>query len=188
MAAEEYVKQYAENLSTGGLFVAGTSNVVVGDVVNVEVDLPGFGNFKVEAEAVHTIDAHLALAAGRQPGTGFKILSGPRGFQKALSAYLERLGRRHDVTVFVASDGIGRVLKTAGYDVKPAPHAKEVLAAIEAGDKPSVGVVVPLSRLELYKTALAAGMMDDLVLGMGGADEINKVLAILDRRILNLPA
>jgi Tfp pilus assembly protein PilZ len=188
MAAEEYVRQYAENLSTGGLFVAGATNLRVGDVVVVEVDLPGFGQFKVEAEAVHTTDAQRAAETDRPAGTGFKIVNGPRGFQKALSAYLERLGKRQDVAVFVASDGIGRVLTTAGYDVRSAPSTQEILAALQESDKPTAGIVVPSSRVELYKNALAPAMMDDLVLGMGGVEEINKVLAILDRRILSLPS
>lgn len=188
MAAAEYVKQYAENLSTGGLFVAGASDVPVGEVVGVEVDLPGFGQFTVEAEAAHVLTQAQALAAGRQPGTGFKIVSGPRGFQKALGAYLERLGKRQDVAVLVASDGIGRVLRTAGYDVRPAPNTSEILGAVDASDKPIAGVVVPASMVAMYEQALAGAMMDDLVLGMGGADEINQVLAILDRRILTIPS
>jgi len=50
--AEQFVADYAENLSIGGLFIEGAHNLQLYERVEFEIDLPGLGHWRVVAKTV----------------------------------------------------------------------------------------------------------------------------------------
>jgi hypothetical protein len=92
--AAEFRREYADNLSRGGLFIRGGSGLARRREVDVAIELPGLGEFHVQAEVMHVIGADEAAELGRTAGAGLSIAHAPDGFQAALAQYLERLGRR----------------------------------------------------------------------------------------------
>src|SRR4051812_34914647 len=90
--AAEFVADYIENLSAGGLFIAGAQHLKLHDLVDVVLDLPGHGQWRVVGKAVFLLDPETARRAGRKPGVGLEIVTKPPGFDDALVGYLFRLG------------------------------------------------------------------------------------------------
>jgi len=181
--AREFVTEYAENLSKGGLFVKGAQDLAALQEVDVEVDLPGFGSYRVKAEVAHLIDAGSASSYGRSAGAGLAITESPEGFDEALSLYLMRLGRRADVMVMVASETFGLLLAAAGFQVRAVPAASELVAAIARAPVPVVGVVVPHRQVTDYERSAAMAGAGDIVIGMDSADDFDEVLVRLDEEL-----
>jgi Tfp pilus assembly protein PilZ len=179
--AADFVREYAENLSRGGLFIRGARGLRRHGEMVVEVELPGFGAYQLRAEVVHVITEAMAAEHGRTAGAGLAIREAPEGFEEALAAYLVRLGRRADSQVLAADDRLARLLAAAGYRVSAAPPPAGLAAAIERRERPIVGVVVPQDRVVVYRHA--AGRSADLVLAMDEPGQIDEVLVHLDRRL-----
>ena len=64
--AEQFVTDYVENLSAGGLFIAGAHQLPMFTETDVEVELPGQGSWTVRAKVVFLIDSMAADATGRR--------------------------------------------------------------------------------------------------------------------------
>src|SRR5262245_16415864 len=127
--AAEFVTDYIENLSTGGLFIAGANRLPLFTETDVEVELPGQGNWTVRAKSVFLIDDAAAETMGRQAGAGFQITTKPPGFDDALLGYLLRLGRRRDHAVMVGQIPGVELVRDAGYRVIPLESEDEVAFA-----------------------------------------------------------
>lgn len=182
--AADYVREYAENLSKGGLFIAGASALKPLQHINVEVALPGFGKFRLKCEVAHVLTEEMAERYGQKPGAGLAIVSGPPDYEDALMRYLHRLGRRADCMVLTGHDGIHKILGDAGYQVQSAPAPDQLAAAIARAESDVVGVVVAEQQGEAYKAAAtAAGAGDDMVLVMGNAAHADQILTALDERL-----
>jgi Tfp pilus assembly protein PilZ len=180
-AAADFVREYAENLSRGGLFIRRARGLARHRDVMVELELPGFGSYQVRAEVVHVITPEMAAEHGRAAGAGLAIREAPDGFEEALSNYLVRLGRRADSLLLAADEPLGRLLVAAGYQVAPVASPEtlgEALAAQRGGEARLVGVVVPSAEIEAYR--LAAGDAADLVIAMDEPRQIDEVLVALD--------
>lgn len=180
--ARDYVIEYAENLSQGGLFVAGAQHLSPLEEVKIRVDLPGFGSFDVTCRVAHTLSEERAAKLGRRAGAGFAIMSAPEGFEKALSQYLLILGRRRDATVVVADAEAGELLAAAGYRVER-PADPQSLAAMAASMPTPLAVVVPQAAAPAYRAALATTSMGDLVVAVGDEGPTDALLNALDQRI-----
>jgi hypothetical protein len=178
--AADFVREYAENLSRGGLFVQGARGLTRHRDLEVELELPGFGSFRVRAEVVHVIDAAAAAELGRTPGAGLAIVATPPGFDAALATYLDRLERRADARVLCDDREAARLLAAAGYRVAPLePAATSAAASRDAPDAPVIALVAP-SGLCRRLRARARGRA---VVAMDRPDELDRVLAELDARL-----
>lgn len=180
-AASEFIREYAENLSSGGLFIRGGSALRVGDEVGVTLELPGFGEYELGAKVAHAIDAEEACEHARSSGVGLRITSSPDGFDDALAAYLERLQQRADAMVFAEDDAFGLLIAAAGYQVKPAPDAGELAGAASDCAVPVIGVVVGSGRREEFSRATIAAGLGDIAISMDAPDDVDRVLVALDR-------
>lgn len=181
--AEDFVREYAENLSKGGLFIRGAHEVELLSDYSIHIALPGFEPFQIRAQAVHILDPATAELAGRKPGAGFSITEAPADFHDALSAYLQRLGRRRDAVVLV-DEPIGQALvEAAGYQVRPLPPAGELVAEVARSDVPVLGVIVSRGRAAGYREAAAAAGEDDLVFECDSYEDLEAVLVELDDRL-----
>jgi hypothetical protein len=149
----------------------------------IEIALPGFEPFRIQAQAVHILAPADAERAGRKPGAGFSITEAPAEFHDALSAYLQRLGRRRGALVLV-DDPLGQALvEAAGYQVRATPPAGELVAEVARSDVPVVGVIVSRAGAAAYREAAAAAGEDDLVFECDSYEELEAALTELDDRL-----
>jgi hypothetical protein len=139
--ATEFVREYAENLSHGGLFVTGTGFMSLQEV-EVELEMPGAGRFRVTAEVAHIITEEAGAAIGHRPGAGLAITKSPPGFKDALTSYLHRLGRRADKVVMTSHEGIAKLMGDAGYRVVQAPPPDGLVEAMATAEDAVIAVVV----------------------------------------------
>lgn len=181
--AHEYVVEYADNLSAGGLFLAGAVHLEALAHVNVEIELPGFGSFRVKAQVAHVLTEELAKSLGRAPGAGLAIVRAPEGFEQATRRYLELLGQRADRLVLVGHSGIARIIGDAGYRVEMVPAADALVAFIARADEHVIGVVVAPEDLEAYVASASVAGAGDLVMAMKGKSEVDSVLSKLDESV-----
>jgi hypothetical protein len=178
--ADRFLRDYAEDLSKGGLFIAGAHHLEPLEEVEIDIDLPGLGTFRVLAETAHVVTPERAEKLGRRPGAGLAITRCDKQFRDALHEYLERLGHRADRRVLVGDQACAVVLGETGYQVAPAPPPAELAAALAASQMPVVGVVVPRAEHAAYAAAAAVVGAGDIVLEMDHVEEIDNVLTLLD--------
>lgn len=153
--AAEFVADYVENLSAGGLFIAGAHARDLQPETEIDIELPGQGSWRVKAKPVFKLSEENAAKSGRRAGIGFKITESPPGFDDALLGYLLRLGRRRDFKV-MCGEVIGRhQLVDSGYVV--VPLAQDAALAEALADPKLLAVIVPPELLELY-SGYAAGV------------------------------
>ena len=181
--AADFVREFAENLSHGGMFIRGARGLARRRDVMVEIDLPAYGRYEVHAEVAHVIGEEQARAQGLSAGAGLSIVDSPDGFDEALSGYLARLSRRADSIVLAADDEAARMLRAAGYQVRALSSVEGLDAQIAGCERPPVGVVVPAARLEEFSAAAAGTAAADLLVSTAGQRRIDDVLVRLDRRL-----
>jgi PilZ domain len=181
--AADFVREFADNLSRGGLFVRGAHGLHRRRDVVVEIELPGYGQYQVAADVAHVITDDMARQQGRAAGAGLAIREAPAGFEEALSGYLVRLSRRADSIVLVADEQPALLLHAAGYQVRPVPSPERLGALVESCERPPVGVVVPDTRLPEFADAARGTSVADLLVPIEAARRIDEVLVRLDRRL-----
>jgi hypothetical protein len=178
--AREFVAEYAENLSVGGLFVRGAHRLDPLSEIEIALELPGLGQYTVTGRVAHVIDEELAKKSGRAPGAGMEITSSPPGFDDALLSYLHRLGRRRDHMVLADIEPIRSRLADSGYQAQLAPSAADLAAVIARQEAPVLGVVVHQSHAQDYRAAAIRTGAGEIVRHYGELDDFGAILALLD--------
>lgn len=181
--ASDFVHEYAENLSRGGLFIPDAHHLEPLSDVVVQIDLPGFDSYEIKGVVAHILTAELAEKMKRSPGAGIEIKRTPKGFKEALGSYLHRLGQRTDRHVLVVDERCRRLISEAGYCVSPAPPPEELAQAIARAESDVIGVVTPKSTSLAYQQAATASGAGDIVIEMDSPSQIDDVLARLDREL-----
>ncbi len=177
--AEEFVTDYVENLSAGGLFLAGAHMLPLFTETDVQIELPGQGSWTVRAKSIFIIDATAAKASGRTAGAGMEILDKPPGFDDALLGYLLRLGQRRDHTIMVGPVPGIRLIEDAGYRVIGLEPPQIAAALADDPLVKLVGVLVRAERVGEYRDALGS-RGNDLVYGVESSEQIADFLARID--------
>ena len=177
--AEEFVTDYMENLSAGGLFIAGANRLPLFTETDIQVELPGQGNWTVRGKSVFLIDDAAAARIGRKPGAGFEIISKPPGFDDALLGYLLRLGRRRDHAVMVGEVPGVELIRDAGYRVVPLESEDEVAIALANDDAKIVAIIVQASLVTPYRDRLGE-KGKSLVFPASSIAEVVDILARID--------
>lgn len=178
--AQQFVDDYVENLSSGGLFIAGAHQLAMGAETDVQIELPGQGGWTVRAKVVFLIDAATAASAGRKPGAGMSIIDKPPGFDDALLGYLLRLGRRREHAVMIADGVVGtRLVEDAGYRVLPLDSEDEVAFALADETAKIVAVIVPPALEQPYRDRLGE-RSKDLVYAVATIEQMADALAQID--------
>lgn len=183
--AREFVHEYAENLSKGGLFIKDAYALTPLQLVTVRLELPGFEHYDISAQVVHITPPDLAAQLGRQAGVGLAILASPPGFEQALEQYLQRLGQRKDHQVFIADEPMGILLGSCGYRVARAPLPGDIGPAISQSARSVIGVLVPEAMVADYRRALAGTAEHGVVHGLEEFANIDKILAQLDHHLMS---
>ena len=178
--ALDFVVEYAENLSAGGLFVRGAHRLEPLSEVEVEIGLPGYGSFTVRGKVAHIVTPELAAMGNRRPGAGLEITEAPAGFRAAIEEYLRRLGRRRDVAVLVEEGSPLDLLAAAGYRAAPLPAPNELVVTMARSEYPVLAVVVTRAREEQFRPAAEAAGVADLVHLLDHEEELDELLGELD--------
>lgn len=179
-SAAEFVKEYAQNLSAGGLFIAGATDLSPLDLIGIEITLPGYGTYRVKAEVAHVIDADTASRAGCTAGAGLAIKDAPEEFSEALLGYLARLGRRADHLVLVEDPALREAVGRAGYQTGPAPDPGGMVAVVARSETPILRLIVRPARLVEYQAAAVQAGDPELVVAAEGAGALAAILPALD--------
>jgi hypothetical protein len=171
---DQVVEKFAENLSKGGMFLNHAEDLVVGELVQIEIELPKHGVFRVNADVKHVISG----------GAGLQLKSPPGAFATVLAAYLARLDGRTTAKVFVDGEPWRRLLTEAGYRVLPLPPPNALVQVV--GDARTVGLLAPPDAVEAYRSALAfLGHERSLVLAVDDQLPVEPVLVWLDEHLLD---
>lgn len=184
--ANEFVQQFADNLSHGGLFVPGDHQLEEGDEIDVELDLPGLGSFRARATVAHNTSPKTAAQSDRRAGVGLKVSEADREFHAALSNYLRRVEQRKEALVLAREADCAQALQDAGYQVLPVPPPIHLAQAIENTDAPVIGVVIPPADLDDYAAAAVALGRANLAISMHSPAEIDIVLTLLDHNMAGM--
>jgi hypothetical protein len=184
--ARDYVLEYAENLSVGGLFIRGATDLTRGQSVKIEMTLPGYGTFEIDAMVAHILSPEAARSCQRNPGAGFNITRQPSMFSESLRAYLLRLGQRRDHTVLVSDQSISSLLEEAGYHVRPLPLVDYLLEAVTKCERPVIGVIVPEALATEYLERATAMGAPELILPVDDPREIDDLLSKLDNELFGI--
>jgi hypothetical protein len=179
-SAADFVREFAENLSAGGMFIAGATGLAPLEQVGIEVELPGFGNYRVKAEVAHVLDETTAERLGRTAGAGVAIIDAPPDWQEALSGYLQRLGSRADRLVLVSDPELRLALAATGYQTGAAPAPGGLVAAVARSEIQVHAVVVRSAEVDAYRAEAAKAGDPDLVHAAGGPADLDLLLAALD--------
>ena len=177
--AEQFVTDYVENLSVGGLFLAGAHTLPLMTETDVSVELPGQGNWTVRAKSVFIIDENAAKASGRKPGAGMEIIGKPPGFDDALLGYLLRLGQRRDHSVMVGDIAGIRVIRDAGYRVIAIEPPEDADKLVDDALVKLVAVLVPVDQVDLYTTRMSPTGASR-VIGVKNEGDMPDILARID--------
>jgi Tfp pilus assembly protein PilZ len=177
--AEQFVTDYVENLSVGGLFIAGANQLPLLTETAVTIELPGQGDWTVRAKSVFVIDPVTAERMGRHAGAGFEIVDKPPGFDDALLGYLLRLGRRRDHAVMVGDVPGVELVKDAGYRVLPLESEDEVAFALANDDAKIIAIIVPTSLVATYRGSLGE-KGKELVFTATSVDDVIDILNRVD--------
>lgn len=179
VSADDFVVQYAENLSVGGLFVRDADHLAPLTELMVDLELPGSGNYQLRTRVAHILTPDRARAVGASPGAGLEIVAAPAGFEEKLLGYLSRLGERRGHEVLAAEDEVARAVARAGYRAE-AVSPRQAAAACDRG-RPVLAVVAPSRELGTYRAALGRDRAGLLLDHPDGA-ELDALIARLDRR------
>jgi len=179
-SAVDFVTEYADNLSAGGIFVRGAHTLAPLEEVSVALDLPGYDTFEVTGRVARVVGPDLAREMGIRPGAGIEVIKSPEGFDSALTEYLRRLGRRRDVVVLVPMGASFDLIQAAGYNAEPVPEPQQIVATLARSDRPIIGVVVTGHRAPEYQQVMADAGVDDLLHLLDSEDEADALLGALD--------
>jgi uncharacterized protein (TIGR02266 family) len=89
---QEFVLEYAENISAGGVFVHSEQPPELETIVNVSLRLPG-NAVPVEAKGVivHRVSKEDAARTGKHPGMGVQFLDASDSFREAIDRAIEHI-------------------------------------------------------------------------------------------------
>ncbi len=182
VSATDFVMEYAENLSVGGLFVRQAQNLEPLSEITVHIDLAGYDSFEVKARVAHVMDEEMAARMGRSPGAGLQLTEVPPGFEDALGGYLARLGRRRDFLVLAEDQGCVALLKEAGFLVEQTDPGVVTEQSLSGSDV--LAVVVTKESAPMFRDVLSASPKPIPVIGCHFEVDEEPLLAELDRLVV----
>ena len=182
VSAADFVIEYAENLSAGGLFVRQAHGLEPLSEVTVQIELAGFDTFKVKAKVAHIMDEAMAARLGRSPGAGLQLIDVPPSFTKALSGYLARLGRRRDFLILAEDAACVGMLGEAGFRVDNTDLGRVVEQALS--ESTVLAVVVGKGSAAAFRDALSIAPKTVSVIGCHCVVDEEPLLAELDRLVV----
>ncbi len=89
---DSFIKQYTENISHGGLFVATDKPYMPGDKIKVDLIIPDLAaSWPIEGEVVYQLDEERARKLETMQGIGIRITQISPGAESAFRAYVHKI-------------------------------------------------------------------------------------------------
>lgn len=87
---DQFYKEYAKNISKGGIFIKSNSPLPSQTVIEIKIFLPGEKKpIDTVGEVVHTIEPETAKERGWDPGMGIHFVDFPQAMQERLTRYVD---------------------------------------------------------------------------------------------------
>ncbi len=182
VSAQDFVTEYAENLSAGGIFIRQAHQLEPLSEITIHIDLAGYDSFKVKAQVAHVLSEEMAAKMGRAPGAGLQLTSVPDGFEDALRSYMARLGRRRDYLVLTDQEGCTQKLADAGFLAATTDMASVTEQSLSASNV--LAVVVDKEVSNSYREILAVSPKPAPVIGCYFEIDEEPLLVELDRLVV----
>jgi hypothetical protein len=126
--ASEFVEEYADNITQGGLFLRGEYQLERLAQVELELRMPGLGAVLTPARVVHCT----------RTGVGLDLAEANDDFYATLRSYLMLLGKRRLLSLVACDQELVERLAAAGYCVSFAASPNQVVGLFARG----IGAVV----------------------------------------------
>jgi CheY-like chemotaxis protein len=178
-SARQLREAYTENISNGGLFVSGATQLEPGQEVSVHVELPGLDTYLIAARVAYVTPPASDRERGLG-GAGLQIIGGPPAFFDALRYCIHRLEHRRGFAVLATDPEVRRLLAEAGYRALPAPPPAGLTAALDRCELPVVAVVVSRVEEPAYQRAALAAGEPALIHAIDFLEEIDTAMAAFD--------
>ncbi len=170
------------DLSIGGLFLRGGATLEPANRLQLEVEIPEHGRYRVDGRVTFTLDDIAAYVGNRVAGVGVEFVTPPAPFVAALEGYLSKLERRRDVDVLVTTERYRHLFAEAGYRAHRAPAAVALESTLRRLAMPMAIVVSPHEEAH-YAAAAAACGLEDSVRVVRDVDELDDALGELDAKL-----
>ena len=96
---EAFRREYATNISAGGLFIRTSEPPQLSAVVDVALELPGGAPVEGKAVVVHRVTPEDAAQRGEEPGIGVQFVHGDDSFRQRIDEFVASLaGKDHATT------------------------------------------------------------------------------------------
>ena len=86
---EDFVLEYAANISAGGVFVQTNDPPPLETVVKVEMELPGSGPVQARGRVVHRVSLEDGAKRGTPPGMGVQFIDASDEFREKIDSAIE---------------------------------------------------------------------------------------------------
>jgi type IV pilus assembly protein PilZ len=93
---DEFEREYATNISAGGLFIRTEAPPAMNAVIDVVLDLPGGEPVEAKALVVHRVSAEDAARLGVEPGAGVQFVEGDDQFRERIDEFVAELAGAQD--------------------------------------------------------------------------------------------
>lgn len=93
-SVDEFRREYATNISAGGLFIRTEKPPEMAAVVDVALELPEGAPVEGKAVVVHRVTAEEAARRGVDPGIGVQFVHGDDGFRQRIDGFVASLAAR----------------------------------------------------------------------------------------------
>ena len=91
-SGEEFLSEYAENLSRGGMYLVTEESLKPGTVLQARLEIPGLEKpIELKGTVAYRVGAEQSFEQGRAPGVGIKFLELDPEARQRLDHYLTRL-------------------------------------------------------------------------------------------------
>lgn len=98
-SVDAFRREYATNISAGGLFIRTAEPPPMDALVDVALELPGGAPVEGKAVVVHRVTAEEAAQRGAEPGIGVQFVQGDDGFRQRIDQFVASLaGKDHATT------------------------------------------------------------------------------------------
>lgn len=156
--AEDFLVQYTENISSGGVFIRTNNPPEVGTQLRMSLELPGTRTaLPVTGEITFVVTPEQGQISGRTPGCGVRFKEVDPGTTQVLEQYVDSLSQKSRGSVLLVDDDtdildvLTTVLRRARFNVIATMSAVNALQQIQYNDVDLVLSDLQMSRMDGFE-------------------------------------
>jgi uncharacterized protein (TIGR02266 family) len=93
-SVDEFKREYATNISAGGVFIRTEAPPEMSSVIDVELELPGGNPVQGKALVVHRVSAEEAARRNVEPGVGVQFVEADDRFRERIDRFVAELAAK----------------------------------------------------------------------------------------------